>query len=30
MRNGDNESLGYLYFPIAAFLLSILCVVNTK
>ena len=23
MRNGDNESLGYLNFPIAVFLLSI-------
>ena len=30
MRNWDNECLGYLNFPIAAFLLSILYVVNTK
>ena len=30
MRNWDNEGLGYLNFPIAEFLLSILCVVNTK
>ena len=29
MRNWNNEGLGYLNFPIAAFLLSILCVVNT-
>ena len=29
MRNWDNEGLGYLNFPIAVFLLSILCVVNT-
>ena len=28
MRNWDNEGLGYLNFPIAAFLLSILCVVE--
>ena len=30
MRNWNNEGLGYLIFSIAAFLLSILCVVNTK
>ena len=30
MRNWDNEGLGNLSFPIVAFLLSILCVVNTK
>ncbi len=30
MRNWNNEGPGYLNFPIAALLLSILCVVNTK
>ena len=30
MRNWNNEGLGYLNFPIAAFLLSILYLMNAK